>query len=81
MLVKVSKAIHTQNEMITIMFTKNNLLLVDFMLQMQSFNSYYFELNVFTPTLMEFRKNYNKVHMELHVVNCRVHNSKKTKIG
>lgn len=59
--VRVSKAIHTQKVMITIMFTKNNLLLVDLLPQGQSFNSDYFILNVLTPTLIEFRKNYKRV--------------------
>ena len=61
------------------MFTKNNLLLVDLLPQGQSFNSDIFILNMLTPTLMEFMKNYKRAHMKLHVDNCRVHNSKKTK--
>lgn len=77
--VRVSKAIHTKKVMLTIMFTKNKLLLIDLLPQGQSFNSDYFILNVLTPTLMEFRKDYKRVHMKLHVDNCRVHNSKKTK--
>lgn len=75
---RVSKAIHTQKVMITIMFTKHELLLVDLLPQGQSFNSEYFISNVMIPTLQRFQEVTGRKKAKLHLDNCRVHNSKKS---
>ena len=64
--------------MITIMFTKHELLLVDLLPQGQSFNCEYFISNVMIPTLQRFQEVTGRKKAKLHLDNCRVHNSKKS---
>lgn len=75
---KVTKSIHNQKVMITIMFTKHNFLLVNLLLQGQSFNSDYLISDTMVPTLHSFRKATGREMFKLNLDNCRVHNSIKS---
>lgn len=76
--VRVSKGIHTEKVMITVMFSKNRVWHIDMLERGQSFNTNYFIEHVLEPMNYEFRKTSNGEKMKLHLDNCRVHNSKKS---
>lgn len=76
---RVQKKIQTIKFMVTVMFSKNHLFLVNVLPEGESYNSDYFTQVVLAQTLSEYQLLTNRKKALIHLDNCRVHNSKKSK--